>query len=132
MAAWDWYIGTGHHDYLTSGAIHDLTRGFKRRNFWVMETQPGNVNWAAINNVLNRGEARAMAWHAVAHGADGRSLLAVALGAGRAGTISMAHWSISPGSRGPSTLKPGRSGPSSQRSPRSLPAQRRPRRAWPC
>jgi len=70
QASWDWYVGTGHHDYLTSGAIHDLTRGFKRRNFWVIETQPGNVNWTVKNNSLNKGEARAMAWHAIAHGAD--------------------------------------------------------------
>lgn len=70
MVSWDWYVPTGHHDYLTSGAIHDLTRGFKRRNFWLIETQPGNVNWATINNSTNKGEARAMAWQAVAHGAD--------------------------------------------------------------
>ena len=70
LAAWDWYVPTGHHDYLTSGAIHDLTRGFKRRTFWLMETQPGNVNWSAINTSTNKGEARIMAWHAVAHGAD--------------------------------------------------------------
>ena len=70
MAAWDWYVPTGHHDYLTSGAAHDLTRGFKRSNFWLIETQPGNVNWTAINNSTNKGEARVMAWHAVAHGAD--------------------------------------------------------------
>lgn len=70
MVSWDWYVATGHHDYLSSGAVHDLTRGFKRRNFWLIETQPGNVNWSPINNVLNKGEARAMAWHAVAHGAD--------------------------------------------------------------
>ncbi|HJR80865.1 MAG TPA: beta-galactosidase [Anaerolineales bacterium] len=70
LAAWDWYVSTGQHDYLNSGAIHDLTRGFKRRTFWLMETQPGNVNWAAINTTTNQGEARVMAWHAVAHGAD--------------------------------------------------------------
>lgn len=70
MASWDWYVGTGHHDHLSSGAAHDLTRGFKRKNFWLIETQPGNVNWSPINNVVNKGEARAMAWHAVAHGAD--------------------------------------------------------------
>jgi beta-galactosidase len=70
MASWDWYVGTGYHNHLSSGAIHDLTRGFKRRNFWLIETQPGNVNWSSINNVVNKGEARAMAWHAVAHGAD--------------------------------------------------------------
>lgn len=70
MASWDWYIGTGHHDYLTSGAAHDLTRGFKRQSYWVMETQVGHTNHVLINNDLDRGEARAMAWHAVAHGAD--------------------------------------------------------------
>jgi beta-galactosidase len=70
MASWDWYIGTGHQEHLASGAAHDLTRGFKRKNFWLMETQPGNVNWSKTNNALNKLEARAMAWHAVAHGAD--------------------------------------------------------------
>ncbi len=70
MASWDWYVGSGHHDYRHSGAVHDLTRGFKRRNFWLMETQPGHVNWAPVNNPTNKGEARAMAWHAIAHGAD--------------------------------------------------------------
>jgi beta-galactosidase len=69
-AAWDWYVPDGHHDYLTSGAAHDLTRGFKRQNFWLIETQPGATSFGAINNALNKGEARAMAWHAVAHGAD--------------------------------------------------------------
>ena len=70
LASWDWYVGTGHLDYLSSGAAHDLVRGFKRRSFWLMETQPGNVNWSSVNNPLDKGEARTMAWHAVAHGAD--------------------------------------------------------------
>ena len=70
IASWDWYVGMGNHDYQTSGAQHDLVRGYKRRNFWLMETQPGNVNWKPLNNVLNKGEARLMAWHAVGHGAD--------------------------------------------------------------
>jgi beta-galactosidase len=70
MASWDWYVGTGHPDFLQSGATHDLTRGLKRRNYWLIETQPGNVNWSTINNSLDKGEARAMAWHAVAHGAE--------------------------------------------------------------
>ncbi len=35
-----------------------------------METQPGHVNWSPVNNELNKGEVREMAWHAVAHGAD--------------------------------------------------------------
>lgn len=70
IASWDWYVGMGNHDYQTSGAAHDLVRGYKRRNFWLMETQPGNVNWKPLNNVLNKGETRSMAWHAVGHGAD--------------------------------------------------------------
>ncbi len=70
IVSWDWYLGTGHLDYIASGASHDLVRGFKQKNFWLMETQPGNVNWSGVNNALNLGEARLMAWHAIAHGAD--------------------------------------------------------------
>jgi beta-galactosidase len=71
MPSWDYYIGTGHHDYLAQSATHSLTRGFKQKNYWVMETQPGTVNWSSVNNMLHKGEARAMAWQGVAHGADG-------------------------------------------------------------
>jgi len=71
IASWDFYVGTGHHDYLRNSAAQALTRGFKQKNFWVMETQPGSVNWSKVNNVLDKGEARAMAWQGVAHGVDG-------------------------------------------------------------
>jgi len=70
LVSWDWYVPTGHLNYAESGAAHDLVRGYKRRNFWLMETQPGHVNWTSINNDVNQGEARVMAWHAVGHGAD--------------------------------------------------------------
>jgi len=70
FASWDDYVGSGHVDPDFNGLSHDLTRGFKRENFWVMETQPGAVNWAGVNNFLNKGEVRAMAWQAIAHGAD--------------------------------------------------------------
>ncbi|HEY4899500.1 MAG TPA: beta-galactosidase [Terriglobales bacterium] len=70
LAAWDDYVGQGHLDPVKNGAAHDLTRGFKGKNFWVMETQPGGVNWASINNWLDKGEVRAMAWHDIGHGAD--------------------------------------------------------------
>ena len=70
LASWDDYVGQGHLDPARNGAAHDLTRGFKRKNFWVMETQPGSVNWADINNSLDKGEVRAMAWHDIGHGAD--------------------------------------------------------------
>jgi beta-galactosidase len=70
FASWDDYVGQGQLDPVSNGAIHDLTRGFKRTNFWVMETQPGFVNWATINNSLNKGEVRAMAWNDIGHGAE--------------------------------------------------------------
>ena len=70
LASWDDYVGEGHLHAARNGAMHDLVRGFKRANFWVMETQPGSVNWAPVNNALDRGETRAMAWQAVGHGAD--------------------------------------------------------------
>lgn len=80
VISWDEYLGsgwfdktkngTGHLDPLRSGASHDLVRGWKQRNFWVMEMPPGFVDWGSVSNSLDRGETRAMAWHAVGHGAD--------------------------------------------------------------
>ncbi len=70
LAAWDDYVGEGHLNPYSNGSADDLTRGFKQKNFWVMETQPGHVNWAGINNDLNKGEVRAMAWENIGHGAD--------------------------------------------------------------
>jgi len=70
LASWDDYIGTGHVDAARNGATHDLTRGFLRKNFWVMKTQPGFVNWLPNNNALDKGEVRAMAWNAIGHGAE--------------------------------------------------------------
>lgn len=70
LCAWDAYVGQGHLDPYRMGATHDLVRGWKHRNFWVMEMQPGFVDWAPIANSLDRNETRAMAWEAVGHGAD--------------------------------------------------------------
>ena len=70
FASWDDYVGTGHLDPDINGMSHDAMRGLKRENFWVIETQPGFVNWTGLNNSLNKGEVRAMAWHDIGHGAD--------------------------------------------------------------
>jgi beta-galactosidase len=70
LAGWDPYIGRGHLEFVSQGLRHDAVRGLKRRNFWVLETQPGFVCWAPVNNPMDRGETRAMAWHLVGHGAD--------------------------------------------------------------
>jgi len=70
LASWDDYVGEGHLDVSKNAMLNDLARGWKQQNFWVMETQPGSVNWAPINNSLARGETRALAWQAIGHGAD--------------------------------------------------------------
>ena len=70
LAAWDDYMPDGRIDPVWNGMQHDLTRGFKRRNFWVMETQPGFVNWSSVNVPLKPGDERALVWHDIAHGAD--------------------------------------------------------------
>ncbi|MES2289225.1 MAG: beta-galactosidase [Pseudomonadota bacterium] len=70
VTSWDEYVGMGHLKPYRAGATHDLVRGWKRKNFWVMETQPGFVNWAPVSNILYPGETRALAWQAIGHGAD--------------------------------------------------------------
>ncbi|MFA6232464.1 MAG: beta-galactosidase [Rhodanobacter sp.] len=71
IAAWDDYVASGeNYDWVDNAARHDLTRGYKQRNFWVMETEPGSVNWHETNVVLRKGVVRDMAWQAVGHGAD--------------------------------------------------------------
>ena len=70
LASWDDYVGQGHLDATKNAMLNDFVRGWRRQNFWVMETQPGSVNWAPVNNALAPGETRALAWQTVGHGAD--------------------------------------------------------------
>ncbi len=70
MAAWDDYIDSDHYDYLGNGATHDLTRGYKNKDFWVMETEPAFVNWRSTNTPLLKGQVRDLAWQAIGHGAN--------------------------------------------------------------
>ena len=70
LASWDDYVGQGHLDVAKNAMLNDFVRGWKRQNFWVMETEPGSVNWAPINNALWPGETRALAWQTIGHGAD--------------------------------------------------------------
>ena len=70
LASWDDYVGQGHLNVARNAMLNDFVRGWKGQNFWVMETEPGSVNWAPINNALYPGETRALAWQAIGHGAD--------------------------------------------------------------
>ena len=49
---------------------HDLYRGVGKGRFWVMEQQPGPVNWAPWNPVPKPGMVRLWTWEAFAHGAE--------------------------------------------------------------
>ena len=49
---------------------HDLYRAASGGRWWVMEQQPGPVNWAPHNPVPARGMVRVWTWEAFAHGAE--------------------------------------------------------------
>lgn len=59
---------TGHPDM--AAFHHDLYRGVGRGRWWVMEQQPGPVNWAPYNPVPKPGMVRLWTWEALAHGAE--------------------------------------------------------------
>jgi beta-galactosidase len=62
------WLRTGHPDF--AAFHHDLYRGMSRAPFWVMEQQPGPVNWARWNPAPAPGMVRLWTWEAFAHGAD--------------------------------------------------------------
>ncbi|MEP5197921.1 MAG: beta-galactosidase, partial [Paracoccaceae bacterium] len=49
---------------------HDLYRAVGKGRMWVMEQQPGPVNWASWNPAPLPGMTRLWAWEAFAHGAE--------------------------------------------------------------
>ncbi|MDR5758919.1 beta-galactosidase [Caballeronia sp. LZ035] len=61
------YLRTGHPDFASFN--HDVYRGMSKLPFWVMEQQPGPVNWAHWNPSPLPGMVRLWSWEAFAHGA---------------------------------------------------------------
>ena len=59
---------SGHPDI--APFFNDLYRAIGRGRFWVMELQPGPVNWAPWNPVPKPGMIRIFTWEALAHGAE--------------------------------------------------------------
>lgn len=49
---------------------HDLYRAVGRGRWWVMEQQPGPVNWAPYNPAPLPGMVKLWTWEAIAHGAE--------------------------------------------------------------
>jgi beta-galactosidase len=62
------YIRQGHPDF--AAFHHDLYRGCARGRMWVMEQQPGPVNWAPNNPAPLPGMVRLWTLEAFAHGAE--------------------------------------------------------------
>lgn len=62
------YLRTGDPDF--TAFHHDLYRGVGRGRWWVMEQQPGPVNWAPHNPAPLPGMVRFWSWEAFAHGAE--------------------------------------------------------------
>ncbi|NND90823.1 MAG: beta-galactosidase [Granulosicoccus sp.] len=62
------FLRTGHPD--SSAFHHDLYRGCCNGRWWVMEQQPGPVNWAPYNPSPASGMVRLWGWEAFAHGAE--------------------------------------------------------------
>ncbi len=62
------FVRQGEPDY--QAFHHDLYRAVGRGRWWVMEQQPGPVNWAPWNPDPRPGMARLWAWEAFAHGAE--------------------------------------------------------------
>ncbi len=68
-AAWKArYLRIGDPDF--QAFHHDLYRGCGRSGWWVMEQQPGGVNWGAWNPLPAPGAVRLWTFEALAHGAE--------------------------------------------------------------
>jgi beta-galactosidase len=62
------YLRTGHPDL--TAFHHSLYRACGRGRWWVIEQQPGPVNWAAWNPAPAKGAVELWGWEAVAQGAE--------------------------------------------------------------
>ena len=70
--SWDNYPNNmwGRSDYKTTAMAHDLMRGIKNSNFWVMEQQSGPCGWHSMGDTPEPGQIRLWTYQAIAHGAD--------------------------------------------------------------
>ncbi|MCB5199650.1 beta-galactosidase [Loktanella sp. TSTF-M6] len=62
------FLRQGHPD--NQAFHHDLYRAVGKGRLWVMEQQPGPVNWAPYNPAPLPGMVRLWSWEAFAHGAE--------------------------------------------------------------
>lgn len=73
VVAWDNYIDNqwNHCEYENTSMAHELMRGAKDKNFWVMEQQAGPCGWDMFGGTPRPGQLRLWTYQAIAHGAEG-------------------------------------------------------------
>ncbi len=73
FVSWDCYPNNlwGKSNYLHVAMAHDLMRGIKNKNFWIMEQQCGPCGWQAMGDTPEPGQVRLWTYQALAHGAEG-------------------------------------------------------------
>ncbi len=77
FVSWDYYYNGAPYDkrlesYMSGAASHDLMRGVKGKNYWIMENSAGVLGWETMTRNLRPGEMRRMTFQNMAHGADGQ------------------------------------------------------------
>ncbi len=70
IIGWDNPQVQGSFDPIKNGAPHDLMRGIKGQNYWVMETTAGPRGGGNASVQLDKGAMRAAIWADIGHGAD--------------------------------------------------------------
>jgi len=73
VVAWDNYIDNqwNHCTYENTSMAHELMRGVKNQNFWVMEQQAGPCGWDKFGTTPRPGQLRVWTYQAIAHGCEG-------------------------------------------------------------
>ncbi len=72
FVSWDNYPNNQWNkaSYQLTAMAHDLMRGIKNKNFWVMEEQSGPCGWSVMGDTPKPGQIRLWAYQAIAHGAE--------------------------------------------------------------
>jgi len=70
--SWDCYPNNmwGKSSYNQVSMAHDLMRGIKNKNFWMMEMQSGPCGWQTMGDTPEPGQIRLWTYQALAHGAE--------------------------------------------------------------
>jgi len=70
FVSWDNYPNYSESSPHWTGMSHDVMRGLRACNFWVMEQQSGAVGWNTFGSTPRPGLIRLWTYQAIAHGAD--------------------------------------------------------------